>query len=53
MAALRRLAPGQRVPSVAGQNPAQPTAVEVGRTDNLQLYVCPVSPEHPHTDLIQ
>ncbi|MFI8885164.1 hypothetical protein [Streptomyces sp. NPDC053813] len=38
---------------VAGQNPAQPTAVEVGRTDNLQLYVCPVSPEHPHTDLIQ
>ncbi|WP_405407189.1 hypothetical protein [Streptomyces decoyicus] len=38
---------------VAGQNPAQPTAVEVGSTDNLQLYVCPASPEHPHTDLIQ
>jgi hypothetical protein len=38
---------------VAGQDPAQPTAVEVGSTDNLQLYVCPASPEHPHTDLIQ
>ncbi|MCX5077911.1 hypothetical protein ACWGCI_17265 [Streptomyces sp. NPDC054949] len=38
---------------VAGQNPAQPTAVEVGSTDNMQLYVCPSSPEHPHTDLIQ
>jgi hypothetical protein len=38
---------------IAGQNPAQPTAVEVGSTDNLQLYVCPASPEHPHTDLIQ
>jgi hypothetical protein len=38
---------------VAGRNPAQPTAVEVGSTDNLQLYVCPASPEHPHTDLIQ
>ncbi|MBT2453154.1 hypothetical protein J7F03_40315 [Streptomyces sp. ISL-43] len=38
---------------VAGQNPAQPTAVEVGSTDNLQLYVCPASPEHPHTGLIQ
>lgn len=38
---------------VASQDPAQPTAVEVGSTDNLQLYVCPASPEHPHTDLIQ
>ncbi|MBZ9644604.1 hypothetical protein [Streptomyces sp. PSKA30] len=38
---------------VAGANPAQPTAVEVGSTDNLQLYVCPASPDHPHTDLIQ
>ncbi|MGW2679191.1 hypothetical protein [Streptomyces sp. NPDC001436] len=38
---------------LAGQNPAQPTAVEVGSTDNLQLYVCPASAEHPHTDLIQ
>lgn len=37
----------------AGQSPAQPTKVEVGSTDNMQLYVCPDSPEHPHTDLIQ
>ncbi|MFF6837138.1 hypothetical protein ACFY84_36010, partial [Streptomyces sp. NPDC012438] len=37
----------------AGQDPAQPTGVEVGSTDNMQIYVCPISPEHPHTDLIQ
>ncbi len=37
----------------AGLSPAQPTRVEVGSTDNMQLYVCPTSPEHPHTDLIQ
>lgn len=36
-----------------GHDPAQPTKVEVGHTDNMQLYVCPTSPEHPHTDLIQ
>ncbi|MEU6848664.1 hypothetical protein ABZ901_01805 [Actinacidiphila alni] len=37
----------------AGQNPAQPTKVEVGSWDNMQLYVCPSSPDHPHTDQIQ
>ncbi|GAA2294798.1 hypothetical protein GCM10010234_40540 [Streptomyces hawaiiensis] len=37
----------------AGQAPSQPTGVEVGSTDNMQIYVCPASPEHPHTDLIQ
>ncbi|MGZ9928279.1 hypothetical protein ACXNSR_00105 [Streptomyces sp. NC-S4] len=31
----------------------QPAGVEVGSTDNMQIYVCPASPEHPHTDLIQ
>ncbi|MEU6304994.1 hypothetical protein [Streptomyces chartreusis] len=36
-----------------GPNPSQPTRVEVGSTDNMQIYVCPTSPEHPHTDLIQ
>ncbi|MFE4698317.1 hypothetical protein ACFRIC_14730 [Streptomyces sp. NPDC056738] len=36
-----------------GQRLSQPTGVEVGSTDNMQLYVCPTSPEHPHTDLIQ
>ncbi|MFB6817518.1 hypothetical protein ACFCV8_23520 [Streptomyces sp. NPDC056347] len=38
---------------VVGLDPAQPTGVEVGSTDNLQLYVCPADPEHPHTDLVQ
>lgn len=38
---------------VAGRSSVQPTAVQVGSTDNMQLYVCPESPEHPHTDLIQ
>lgn len=37
----------------AGQDPSQPTRVEVGSTDNMQIYVCPTSPRHPHTDLIQ
>ncbi|MFD3624591.1 hypothetical protein ACE1N8_28130 [Streptomyces sp. DSM 116494] len=37
----------------AGLSPAQPTRVEVGSADNMQLYVCPTSPGHPHTDLIQ
>ncbi|MFD5727777.1 hypothetical protein ACFWMT_17060 [Streptomyces sp. NPDC058368] len=37
----------------AGQDPSQPTGVEVGSTDNMQIDVCPTSPEHPHTDLIQ
>lgn len=36
-----------------GQCPSQPTKVEVGSTDNMQIYICPTSPEHPHTDLIQ
>ncbi|MFE9815918.1 hypothetical protein [Streptomyces sp. NBC_00236] len=41
------------VGSCCGQGPSQPTKVEVGSTDNMQLYICPASPEHPHTDLIQ
>ncbi|MER5808230.1 hypothetical protein ABT143_08545 [Streptomyces sp. NPDC002033] len=41
---------GTRVP---GQRATRPTGVEVGSTDNMQLYVCPAAPEHPHTDLIQ
>ncbi|MFJ6797200.1 hypothetical protein [Streptomyces sp. NPDC091268] len=36
-----------------GQDPSQPTRVEVGSADNMQIYVCPTSPAHPHTDLIQ
>ncbi|MEV1005940.1 hypothetical protein [Streptomyces sp. NPDC049881] len=37
----------------AGNDPSQPTQVQVGSTDNMQLYICPTSPDHPHTDLIQ
>ncbi|MFF4172268.1 hypothetical protein [Streptomyces sp. NPDC001744] len=37
----------------AHQDVSQPTRVEVGSTDNMQIYVCPASPRHPHTDLIQ
>ncbi|MFD9535090.1 hypothetical protein [Streptomyces sp. NPDC060010] len=37
----------------AHRDVSQPTRVEVGSTDNMQIYVCPTSPEHPHTDLIQ
>ncbi|MFD5801680.1 hypothetical protein [Streptomyces sp. NPDC127020] len=35
------------------QDPSQPTKVEVGSADNMQIYICPTSTEHPHTDLIQ
>ncbi|MGW3917485.1 hypothetical protein ACWEBX_39345 [Streptomyces sp. NPDC005070] len=41
------------VGSCCGQSPSQPTKVAVGSTDNMQIYICPASPEHPHTDLIQ
>ncbi|MCX4755842.1 hypothetical protein [Kitasatospora purpeofusca] len=32
---------------------ANPAGVQVSKGNHLQLYVCPESPEHPHTDLIQ
>ncbi|KOV36809.1 hypothetical protein ADK60_05980 [Streptomyces sp. XY431] len=32
---------------------ANPPGVQVSKGNHLQLYVCPESPEHPHTDLIQ
>ncbi|WP_405443430.1 hypothetical protein OG373_38310 [Streptomyces avidinii] len=32
---------------------SNPPGVEVSRSNRLQLYVCPESPDHPHTDLIQ
>ncbi len=32
---------------------ANPPMVQVSRGNHLQLYVCPASPDHPHTDLIQ
>jgi hypothetical protein len=33
--------------------PRQPTGVHIGRGYKQQLYVCPTSPEHPHTELMQ
>ncbi|MET7860628.1 hypothetical protein ABZS81_26125 [Streptomyces sp. NPDC005318] len=32
---------------------ANPPKVQVSRSNHLQLYVCPESPDHPHTHLIQ
>ncbi|WP_424892964.1 hypothetical protein [Streptomyces sp. XH2] len=32
---------------------SNPPRVHISRTNHLQLYVCPESPDHPHTDLIQ
>ncbi|MFJ4778170.1 hypothetical protein [Streptomyces sp. NPDC088762] len=32
---------------------SNPPKVQVSRGNHLQLYVCPESPDHPHTDLIQ
>lgn len=40
-------------PSTTNPHPAQPTLVEIGGGYGLQLYSCPESPDHPHTDLIQ
>ena len=33
--------------------PRQPTAVQIGSGYKQQLYICPTSPEHPHTELMQ
>lgn len=33
--------------------PRQPTAVQIASGHKQQLYVCPTSPEHPHTELMQ
>ncbi|MYT68162.1 MULTISPECIES: non-ribosomal peptide synthetase [unclassified Streptomyces] len=41
-------------PTRAGESrPNQPTAIQIGRGYKQQLYVCPASPEHPHTELMQ
>ncbi|MFJ4668555.1 hypothetical protein [Kitasatospora purpeofusca] len=32
---------------------ANPPGVQVSEGNHLQIYVCPESPEHPHTDLVQ
>jgi hypothetical protein len=40
-------------PTIADPVPRQPTAVQIGSGHQQQLYVCPTSPEHPHTELMQ
>ncbi len=40
-------------PSTADPHPAAPAPVELAGGYDLQLYACPASPDHPHTDLIQ
>ncbi|MEU6393596.1 non-ribosomal peptide synthetase [Streptomyces sp. NPDC046939] len=41
-------------PTRAGRpRPARPTAIQIGRGYKQQLYVCPATPEHPHTELMQ
>lgn len=43
----------QAVAALGRADGSNPPEVVVGRSNHLQLYVCPRSPEHPHTDLIQ
>ncbi|MGQ4484962.1 hypothetical protein ACN6LM_006340 [Streptomyces sp. SAS_281] len=31
----------------------EPTGLDIARGSNLQLHTCPVSPDHPHIELIQ
>ncbi|MFG2430753.1 hypothetical protein [Streptomyces sp. NPDC048590] len=41
-------------PVRAGEpRPNQPAAIQIGRSYKQQLYVCPVSSQHPHTELMQ
>ncbi|MFG2522403.1 non-ribosomal peptide synthetase [Streptomyces sp. NPDC048527] len=40
-------------PPVTDSVPRQPTAVQIGSGYIQQLYVCPTSPKHPHTELMQ
>ncbi|MET8751473.1 hypothetical protein ABZW32_15440 [Streptomyces sp. NPDC004667] len=40
-------------PSVDNHQPWNPTGLDLARGYDLQLHVCPVSPDHPHLGLIQ
>lgn len=40
-------------PRLPAPQPSKPTMLDLARGYDLQLHVCPVSPEHPHTELIQ
>ncbi|MEU0840823.1 hypothetical protein ABZ370_15285 [Streptomyces sp. NPDC005962] len=37
-------------PSTTNPHPAKPAMVDVAGGYDLQLYACPASPDHPHTD---
>jgi hypothetical protein len=43
----------QTEPSPANPDPRHPARVQVADDNDLQLYACPASPDHPHTALIQ
>ncbi|MGW1198039.1 hypothetical protein ACWD4B_19700 [Streptomyces sp. NPDC002536] len=43
----------QATPSTANPHSVNPAMVEIAGGYDLQLYTCPASPDHPHTDLIQ
>lgn len=38
---------------VGAPHPARPTMVQIADDNRLQIYTCPASPDHPHTELIQ
>ncbi|MFI1177328.1 hypothetical protein [Streptomyces melanogenes] len=43
----------QALAELPGTGAANPPDVQVSKGNHLQLYVCPKSPDHPHTSLIQ
>jgi hypothetical protein len=40
-------------PSPTYPQPSNPTLLDLARGYDLQLHICPTSPEHPHLELIQ
>ncbi|MFJ2605520.1 hypothetical protein ACIO13_11170 [Streptomyces sp. NPDC087425] len=40
-------------PLLPGTPPANFTMIDIARGYDLQLHICPVSPDHPHIELIQ
>lgn len=42
-----------RVPGESGDSWSNPPAITVLDANQLQLYACPASGGHPHTDLVQ
>jgi hypothetical protein len=40
-------------PSASCLNPQDPAMIQIGDSETLQLYACPVDPGHPHTARLQ